>query len=215
MSLEGGGGRGGGNGRPEQDCSPTTTSGAGSAGLGSTSELWPNENSNIDNNPSPINAGMSNPGVGAATVSAASRASSQSSSQWAKGGNSNVVANGKKASDRARERWALVRRNLKQVIALKEEMNKYASITDRRKRLETIAIVDDAGMRECQQEILGELGVGEHVGSHAFLRNSPHAFSVIATQPCRYYTLQLTGQYTSHHTLSPRYICHTYLPSTS
>ena len=99
----------------------------------------------------------------------------------------------KKTSERARARWAVVRTNLKQVIALKAELNKYSSITDRRKRLEKIAVVDDATVTETQQEILGELGVGEHVGSHAFLRNAPHAFSVIATQACRYYALQLAG----------------------
>ena len=161
-----------------------------------------NNNNNRNSNNTPSNA---NPRNSASTASSPvpvhapllePHSPNKASQRSAKGSmsSSSSSANAKKASERARARWAVVRSNLKQVIALKEELNKFSSITDRRKRLEKIAVVDDATVKELQLEILGELGVGEHVGSHAFLRNAPHAFSVIATQPCRFYTLQLTGR---------------------
>ena len=185
------------------DCS----SGAGTGGLSLTNPeslgdrrtsdgtMTRNNNHNNNNNNNNANSRNSTTATPSPVPTHAPMLESHSAtkvSQRSKGSTPSAT-NAKKASERARGRWAMVRSNLKQVIALKAELNKYTSITDRRKRLAKIAVVDDATVRESQQEILGELGVGEHVGSHAFLRNAPHAFSVIATQACRYYTLQLAG----------------------
>ena len=157
-----------------------------------TSDGTMTSNNNNDNNP-PRNNITVTPSPRHAPM-LESHSATKASSQRPKGSTLSTT-NAKKASERARARWAMVRSNLKHVIALKAELNKYTSITDRRKRLEKILVVDDALVKESQQEILGDLGVGEHAGSHAFLRNVPHTFSVVATQPCRYYTLQLSGRW--------------------
>ena len=100
-----------------------------------------------------------------------------------------------KQRHRAHKNWRIVRENLKLVIKMKN--NKIHSSNVDRKITRIVIDNDDLGrpgygdeQTQCEIEVIGDFLPGEFVGHRAMRRSQPYAYSAIAMEPCKFYTLR-------------------------
>ena len=100
-----------------------------------------------------------------------------------------------KQHHRALKNWRIVRDNLKLVVKMKH--SKIHSSNVDRKITRVVIDNDDLGrpgygdeQTQCEIEIIGDFLPGEFVGHRAMRRSQPYAYSAIAMEPCKFYTLK-------------------------
>ena len=101
-----------------------------------------------------------------------------------------------KQRHQAQMRWQFVRDNLKQIVKMKHNKNLHSSNADRKI---TRIVIDNGDLgrpgygdeqTQCEIEVIGEFVPGEFVGHRAMRRGQPYAYSAIAMEPCKFYTLK-------------------------
>lgn len=100
-----------------------------------------------------------------------------------------------KQRHRAQKKWQIVRENLKKIVTMQH--NKIHSANVDRKITRITIDNDDLGrpgygdeQTQCEIEVIGDFLPGEFVGHRAMRRSQPYAYSAIALEPCKFYTLR-------------------------